>query len=29
MIESAHALPLTQQARMLGLSRASVYYTPR
>ena len=29
MIDPAHALPLTQQARVLGLSRASIYYTPR
>ena len=29
MIDPAHSLPLTQQARLLGLSRASIYYTPR
>ena len=29
MIDPVHALPLTQQARVLGLSRASIYYTPR
>jgi len=29
MIDRTHDLSLTQQARLLGLSRASVYYTPR
>ena len=29
MIDHRHALSITQQARLLGLSRASVYYTPR
>ena len=29
MIDAAHSLPLAQQARLLGLSRASIYYTPR
>ena len=29
MIDRQHALAVTQQARLLGLSRASVYYTPR
>jgi putative transposase len=29
MIDPQHDLPITQQARLLGLSRASVYYTPR
>ena len=28
MIDRAHALPLTQQARLLGLSRGSLYYQP-
>jgi putative transposase len=29
MIDATHALSITRQARLLGLSRASVYYTPR
>ncbi len=29
MIDRTHALALTRQARLLGLSRASVYYAPR
>ena len=29
MIERAHALPVTRQAQLLQLSRASVYYAPR
>ena len=29
MIDPAHEPPRTQQARLLGLSRASIYYTPR
>jgi putative transposase len=29
MIDRHHHLPVTQQARLLALSRASVYYTPR
>jgi len=29
MIDRTHDLPLTHQARLLGLSRASVYYAPR
>ena len=29
MIDPAHGLPRTQKARLLGLSRASIYYTPR
>ena len=28
MIDRAHDLPLTRQAQLLGLSRASLYYTP-
>ena len=28
MIERGHRLPLTRQAELLGLSRASLYYTP-
>lgn len=29
MIDPKHALPITRQAALLGLSRASVYYLPR
>jgi len=29
MIDRNHALPVTRQARLLGLSRSSVYYSPR
>lgn len=29
MIDRSHALPLTRQARVLGLSRGSLYYRPR
>jgi putative transposase len=29
MIDRTHDVPITQQARLLQLSRASVYYTPR
>ena len=29
MIDRHHHLPVTQQARLLALSRTSVYYTPR
>jgi putative transposase len=29
MIDRSHELSVTRQARLLGLSRASVYYTPR
>ncbi|WP_093400981.1 IS3 family transposase [Sphingomonas sp. OK281] len=29
MIERSHALPVTRQARELGISRGSVYYLPR
>ena len=29
MIDRSHALPITTQARVLGLSRGSVYYLPR
>jgi hypothetical protein len=29
MIDRAHALPVTRQARELGISRGSVYYLPR
>jgi len=29
MIDRSHALPLTRQARALGISRGSVYYRPR
>jgi putative transposase len=28
MIDKAHPLPVTRQARLLGLSRGSVYYKP-
>jgi putative transposase len=29
MIDRSHALPITQQAPLLGISRGSVYYQPR
>ena len=29
MIDRAHALPLTRQATLVGVSRASLYYTPQ
>ena len=29
MIDRGHALPLTAQARQLGISRGSIYYLPR
>jgi putative transposase len=29
MIDVEHALPITRQAQLLELSRASVYYLPR
>ena len=29
MIDRGHALPITRQARALGISRGSVYYLPR
>jgi putative transposase len=29
MIDRAHGLPVTQQAKVLGISRGSVYYLPR
>ena len=29
MIDREHDLPITQQARTLGISRGSVYYLPR
>src|SRR5215203_5432928 len=29
MIDREHGLPITQQARTLGISRGSVYYLPR
>ena len=29
MIDRAHALPVTRQARELGISRGNVYYLPR
>ena len=29
MLERGHALPITHQARMLGISLGSVYYLPR
>jgi putative transposase len=29
MIDRAHALPVTKQAKLLGISRSSVYYLPR
>ena len=29
MIDRSHSLPLTRQARVLGLSRSSLYYRPR
>jgi putative transposase len=29
MIDRTHGLPVTQQAKVLGISRGSVYYLPR
>ena len=29
MIDRSHTLPLTRQARELGISRGSVYYLPK
>ena len=29
MIDRKHELPITRQAELLGISRASVYYLPR
>ena len=29
MIDRDHALPITRQAQLLGMSRGSVYYLPR
>ena len=29
MIDRTHALPVTRQARELGISRGSIYYLPR
>ena len=29
MINRAHKLPISRQAELLGISRASVYYLPR
>jgi len=29
MIDRTHALPVTRQARELGINRGSVYYLPR
>ena len=29
MIDRSHTLPLTRQARELGVSRGSIYYLPR
>ena len=29
MIDAAHDLPVTRQAKILNLSRSSVYYRPR
>ncbi len=29
MIDRNHALPITRQAQLLGMSRVSVYYLPR
>ena len=29
MIDRSHDLPITRQARMLNVSRGSVYYLPR
>ena len=29
MIDREHGLPITKQAKVLGLSRGSVYYLPR
>lgn len=29
MIDRAHDLPLNRQAKVLGISRGSVYYLPR
>ena len=28
MIDRGHRLPITRQARLLGLARSSVYYRP-
>ena len=28
MIDRSHPLPVTRQARLLGLARSSVYYRP-
>ena len=29
MIDRSHALPVSRQARLLGISRGSIYYEPR
>ena len=29
MIDRDHALPITRQAQLLGMSRGAVYYLPR
>ncbi len=29
MIDRDHALPITRQAQLLGMSRGAVYYMPR
>jgi len=29
MIDRAHALPIAQQARLVGIARSSVYYQPQ
>jgi hypothetical protein len=29
MIDRGHALPITRQAQLLGMSRGAVYYMPR
>ena len=29
MIDRAHALPISQQARLVGIARSSVYYQPQ
>ena len=29
MIDRSHSLPLTRQARELGISRGSIYYLPK
>ena len=29
MIDRSHPLPITKQAKVLGISRGSIYYLPR